>query len=80
MCLPQIIDYKIVSGNTAANIETEVRKLIEDGYEPFGSLFFPKDGWGQTFALQPMVLYSRPEAKSEPPLITEILRDLTKPG
>jgi hypothetical protein len=57
----KIIDYEIVIGFDLSDLEIDVRKMILDGYQPYGTPFISL----QENYLQPMVKYEERKLECE---------------
>lgn len=61
----KIIEYKVLSGSSSAQLAAEVNEHIIAGYQPYGSLVvLPTHGIGANPFFQPMVVYEKEQEPS----------------
>ncbi|HEX3628018.1 MAG TPA: hypothetical protein VH280_21620 [Verrucomicrobiae bacterium] len=57
----KIIEYKVLSGSSVAQLAVEVNEHIIAGYQPYGPLaVLPSSGMGANPFFQPVVVYQKP--------------------
>lgn len=56
----KIIDYKLVTESNSTDLTYEVRSMIENGYQPYGSLVYENDWY-----IQAMVKYQSDQINVE---------------
>jgi hypothetical protein len=64
-----ITDYQTASGKTLEELDGKIKKLIEEGYQPYGSPGYSTGANSQLLACQAMVLFE--EIEEEAGLDTE---------